>query len=541
MPAFPSLPPAGGIAALLLLSAFAHAQAQAPADAPSRITSVKLYPGSATVERTARVSAGSRSVTFRCLPQGLDARSLQVAADPSVRVGDIAVQVQERALAGGCASPLDERVHSAQDQLAAAQAETDALELAHTYLKTVAGTAPATQTTGPGTPGAGNISVTTDALRRSAQDTLVRLHQAKRRHEALELEVRALTAERDRIAGPRARVATVTVTLAAEREGDVRLTYQVRGPSWSPSYRATLDSSAASVHLERLALVAQDTGEDWSGVPLTLSTGQPLRATAGRLPRPWTVDVQPEAPPPRPAPTMSLAAPAPAAARAAEAPPDAEPTFEVAIADSAYATEFTVPQRITVPSGGQRVTLSLGTQTVRAQLVTRTVPALEPAAYLVAQLPVLDGVWPAGPVALYRDGALVGQGQFDPASAEMARTGLAFGRDERVVVTAEPVREHTASSGLTGARTERQLTRAYRVDNRHSRPVMLQVLDAAPVSLNEQISVESRYEPPAQDTAWNGQPGSILWSQELGAGASARFAAHHTLRYAKDLRVQERR
>ena len=64
MPAFPSLPPAGGIAALLLLSAFAHAQAQAPADAPSRITSVKLYPGSATVERTARVSAGSRSVTF---------------------------------------------------------------------------------------------------------------------------------------------------------------------------------------------------------------------------------------------------------------------------------------------------------------------------------------------------------------------------------------------------------------------------------------------------------------------------------------------
>lgn len=217
------------------------------------------------------------------------------------------------------------------------------------------------------------------------------------------------------------------------------------------------------------------------------------------------------------------------------------PTFDVAIADGAYTTEFTVPQRITVPSGGQRVTLSLGTQTVRAQLVTRTVPALEPAAYLVAQLPVLDGVWPAGPVALYRDGALVGQGQFDPASAEMARTGLAFGRDERVVVTAEPVREHTASSGLTGARTERQLTRAYRVDNRHSRPVMLQVLDAAPVSLNEQISVESRYEPPAQDTAWNGQPGSILWSQELGAGASARFAAHHTLRYAKDLRVQERR
>ena len=126
---------------------------------------------------TARVPAGSRSVTFRCLPQGLDARSLQVVADAPVRVGNISVQVPERPLADGCARPLDERVRAAQDQLATAQAETDALELAHTYLKTVADTAPTTQTGGPGTPGAGNISVTTDALRRSAQDTLMRLHQ----------------------------------------------------------------------------------------------------------------------------------------------------------------------------------------------------------------------------------------------------------------------------------------------------------------------------------------------------------------------------
>ena len=539
MPAFPSPLQAGGLAALLFLPAFAHAQT----DAPSRITSVKLYPGSATVERTARVPAGSRSVTFRCLPQGLDARSLQVVADAPVRVGDIGVQVQERALAGGCASPLDERVRAAQDQLAASQAETDALELAHTYLKTVAGTAPTTQTSGPGTPGAGNISVTTDALRRSAQDTLMRLHQAKRRQEALELDVRALTAERDRIAGPRARVATVTVALAAEREGDVRLAYQVRGPSWSPSYRATLDSSAATVRLERLALVAQSTGEDWSGVPLVLSTGQPLGQTQGSLPRPWTVDVQPE-PPAKPVAISMAAAPAPAPAalgRAAEVAQEAQPTFDVAIADGAYATEFTVPQRITVPSGGQRVTLSLGAQTVHAQLFTRTAPAVEPAAYLVAQLPALEGVWPAGPVALQRDGASVGQGQFDPASAAMARTGLAFGRDERITVTAEPVREHTGSSGLTGARTERQLSRIYRVENRHARPVALQVLDAAPVSQNEQITVESRYEPAPQDTAWNGQPGSILWSQELGAGAAARFTAAHTLRYAKELRIRERR
>ena len=87
MPKF-SPPLLTAFAALALLHAPAlHAQAEAP----SRITSVKLYPGSATVERTARVAAGARSVTFRCLPQGLDARGLQVVGDASVRIGDTSV------------------------------------------------------------------------------------------------------------------------------------------------------------------------------------------------------------------------------------------------------------------------------------------------------------------------------------------------------------------------------------------------------------------------------------------------------------------
>jgi uncharacterized protein (TIGR02231 family) len=209
------------------------------------------------------------------------------------------------------------------------------------------------------------------------------------------------------------------------------------------------------------------------------------------------------------------------------------------VLDTAYATEFSVPQRITVPSGGPRVTLALGQQEVRAQLLTRAVPAVEEAAYLVAQFAAPAGVWPAAAVALYRDGAFVGNGRLD--SAALARTGLSFGRDERVLVRAEAPREHSASAGLTGSTTERQVQRAYTVENRHDKPIALQVLDAAPVSQNEQISVQSRYDPPPADSAWNQQAGTIAWSQTLAAGATARFGASHTIRHAKDLRLQERR
>ena len=536
-----ALPAALGIpSGALVCACLLYTPADAWADAPSRIASVKVYPGSATVERVARIPAGSRSYTFQCLPQGLDAASLQVSADAAVRIGESSVQVQDRDIAsgaGGCASPLDERWHQAQDEVASARAEVQALELAQSYLKATASGAPDGKAPPPAL-----IASTTEALRRGAQDNLQRQHQAQRRLEAAELALKPVGAERDRLAGPRARVSTVTVTLATERDADLRLSYQVRGPGWAPSYRATLDSATATVRLERLALVAQATGEDWSGVALTLSTGQPTRATAGGLPRPWRLDVAPPPPPAAPAPAYAAAAAPAALARSqplAEAAQEPLPSFDVGVLDTAYATEFSVPQRITVPSGGPRVTLALGQQDVRAQLLTRAVPAVEEAAYLVAQFAVPAGVWPAAAVALYRDGAFVGNGRLD--GAELARTGLSFGRDERVLVRAEAPREHSASAGLTGATTERQIQRAYTVENRHDKAIALQVLDAAPLSQNEQISVQSRYDPPPADSAWNQQPGTIAWSQPLAAGATARFGASHTIRYAKDLRLQERR
>ena len=109
----------------------------------------------------------------------------------------------------------------------------------------------------------------------------------------MQRQLKPLLAESRRLGG--SRVTTVTVTLAAEKAGEVRLSYQVRGPGWQPGYRAALDPAGPGVKLERLALVAQDTGEDWQDVALTLSTGQPGRATQAELPRPWTLDIsQPE-------------------------------------------------------------------------------------------------------------------------------------------------------------------------------------------------------------------------------------------------------
>ena len=108
------------LAGLAALPAAVHAQDS------SRIARVTVYPGSATVERVAKVAAGARSLTLACLPASLDVQSLQINADPAVRVGEFNVLTEDRDVAAGCVSPLDGRIRELEDQIAGVKAEASA-------------------------------------------------------------------------------------------------------------------------------------------------------------------------------------------------------------------------------------------------------------------------------------------------------------------------------------------------------------------------------------------------------------------------------
>lgn len=536
-----------GAAVLLVLSLSAQGQATtqpATAAADSRITQVKVYPGSATVERVARVAAGARSVTFACLPAGLDVQSLQVSADASVRIGETSVLSEQRELSARCStSPLDGRIRELEDQKAALQAETDALGMVTGYLKGLAG--------GSGdAPGARapmdarNLAAMTEAMRRTGRDSLLKQHQIQRKQAEIDRQLNPLLAERTRTQGNGGQVTAVTVTLAAGADADVKLSYQVNGPGWTPTYRALLDTTTRKVRIERQALVAQATGEDWRGVKLVLSTGQPRRETTGRLPTAWRIGIEP---PPRPLAEMAYPA-APAAAMApspimASKSMDSrerrtEPLFDVSVFDNSFATEFSVPQAIDVPSNGQRVTMALGQHEDTAKLAARTSPRVDASAFLVAELDQPAGVWPAGPMQLYRDGAFVGSGRWNAPTD--ARLTLSFGRDELVRVQAEPERDNQGTGGFAGSRAERKVQRAYVVENRHRTPIAVQVLEAAPVSVDEKVRVASEFSPQPAELAWNKQPGLAMWQLDLAAGQTARVTADYTIGYPKDARLQMR-
>lgn len=86
-------------------------------------------------------------------------------------------------------------------------------------------------------------------------------------------QLRDLTAGSNKVE----RDAVLVVDKRHAAPGKVRLNYLVDSASWRPQYKLRASArEKEAVHLEYLAALTQQTGEDWSNVHLVLSTAQPM-------------------------------------------------------------------------------------------------------------------------------------------------------------------------------------------------------------------------------------------------------------------------
>ena len=503
------------------------------ASAQSRIDDVLVYPGGAQVTRLASVAAGARELVLNCLSARFDADTLQIAAPPGVNLGPVQLETLPRERVPECANgPLDEQLRKLESQRDGLNAEFNALDTGLGYLKALgSGEARAT-------PAAG-IGATADTIRKTALEALTRQAQLRRQLDDLDKQITPLKAERDRVTAANPQWRSLRLRLSTAQAAELKLSYRITQAGWAPSYRALLDTATGAVALERLAQVSQQSGEDWKHVTLRLSTAQVAQKVGQNLPWPWTLDLQHAS---APAMARMLAAPAPAApmALAVQGSRVAEPEqerFDLSVFQSAYATEFVLPLRVTIDSSTQRASLALGSEKLQAKVIARVQPQSEAAAYLVADAARPAGAWPRGAMQLVRDGALVGSSKLNVATGE-DRLELPFGRDDALRVQVEPEQRNAGNTGFIGARAEHRYSRAWVVENRHTTgSLTLQLVEAAPVSQHEDIKVQSQFSPAPTTQAWRKQPGLILWEQPLAVGQSQRFTAEYLISAPKDAQV----
>jgi len=515
------LPAAVGAAVIALSCGAAHAQ-----DA-SKITAVTLYAGSATVERTAQVSAGMALLEISGLPANFDPQSVRIDADSGVQIGEVSTQDIARAQASNSREArLEEKIQALKDRQAELDGEARSAQMVTEFLSRLGapGEKPAP------IPDARSLGAVVDLIRRGGGDSLARVQRAQVQKREIGRQIAALERELARIKSGTRDTRTILVGVSSERGGKARVSYQVNGAGWRPAYRASLDSQTSLLELVRQGVVQQTTGEDWTGVKLKLSTGQPRLSPQGPDPRPWWVSL----PVARYASVSGAVAEAPASLAMkrelrmdqvvqAPAPIETQATFS---------TEFEVPGLVTLPSDGRKVTLSLARLSLPAKMRLRVVPRVDPAVIVIAEAKRPEGVWLPGEIQLQRDGSVVGSTQWNPQTSP--GLVLPFGRDNLMRVTLDRVKDRNGSAGIIDRRNEREVTDVLTVASFHKTPLDLLVLESSPVSTSEQVAVKTAFDPKPQTENWEQRQGVVAWERSIAPNETVRITVSYTIGYPRE-------
>jgi uncharacterized protein (TIGR02231 family) len=554
--------------ALMLTCAVALTRAAAAAElvVGSTIDAVTVYPDGAAVTRIIRIEvpAGDSVLFARDFPPTLDPATLRVEGEGGARLMIGAIDARPpRPEPPRVIPALEARLEALQDERKTLDDKVAAAEARKKFALRFADKSPA----GLGEKGEARPLADWRAAFAAVAEEVATADEAIR---AARIRQRDIDRERARLEAQRAanppRKMEVRIDLAADAPttATFRVTYMVPGARWRPLYDARLDYGAGdrkpSLELVRRAEILQASGEDWSGVALSVSTVRTARGGSAPELRPLIVGYAMPAPPIayrgdrdageaskrrhlkyQPGAAMSFdgggGAPRPAAPAGGLLSAQEQ---NAVFATGGFQAVFHIPGRVSVATNEGAKSFRIGGATIAPDLMVRAAPVIDATAYLEAdfkqgeEAPLLPGV-----ISLYRDGVFVGRGHMAlTPKDETVRIG--FGVDDQVKVARVTVRKQQGSTGLIStAKTDEREFRIT-VRNGHAIPIRVSIEDQLPVSEIDDVKVEllPSTTPPTERDVRN-RRGVLGWTftaapgeaHEINLGWSVRWPSDKTVVY----------
>ncbi|WP_186474955.1 mucoidy inhibitor MuiA family protein [Psychrobacter sp. KCTC 72983] len=474
--------------------------------ATSSIEQVIVYQGLASVTRSLPITgSGEQTVVFSCLSPYMDKESLSVQAVGNVNIGEISIEELTGEQAIQCQYQGDAEVQTQQNTLASINAELEAARLAKTYLQNLT---KATQVNTEGTIASNARDIEAQATRINQKILDIQQRQARAQDTLNQMMASSVTSTASN-------VTQVSVRTASRAPSSIKLHYQVQGAGWEPTYQARLNTNSEQLNIIASAIIAQQTGENWTNVPVTLSTANPNQRATGRLPHVPRLSLYEENQKVHRVTPMEESLPVVVSAREgysddSRAPNMAPlPNFTVSSQNKNGIIEYRLPQRVTIPSGGRRVRTVIGEQSGSSKLWVRSTPSVETAAYWYASAPFLTPEWVDGSLQLYRDDNYVGQSRYNYQM--LKEQGIGFGRDPSMMVKALINEDKQGEKGVLNRTQTLTTTQAYEFTNQHNRTVRLQVLGSEPISRDDSLKVAVTHTPPVTERNWNDNQGMVAW------------------------------
>jgi hypothetical protein len=274
-----------GCLTLITLANISFADSTAPTkEATSKITHVTVYPGNALITREVIVPEGTglMELLVNPLPPQVVDGSLYSEGNDGIRI--LTTRYRTRPIQADTREEVrklnDEKKGlqlARQDLEAKAKVNTDNLAL---LVKLEGFTAATMQhLTEKGVLSSEQTIALSKYImdtRAAKSDEVTKIQQQlQANHEAVEFIDRKLN-ELAAGTSKTERDAIITINKANQPAGTLRLNYLVSSVSWSPQYKFRAGKDKDPILVEYLAAIRQQTGEEWNGVSMTLSTAQPM-------------------------------------------------------------------------------------------------------------------------------------------------------------------------------------------------------------------------------------------------------------------------
>jgi uncharacterized protein (TIGR02231 family) len=529
-------------------------------EASGPVTAVTLYPQGATVTRTVTFTApaaGQHEIVVP-LPVWVDATSLRISAPEGVTIGTMSVAEDRPPAVFDPNSPEVKAAKAEVDRIAALlrdkrraiaeiRARGEAAQARASFLQSLAARQGEEKMAVAGVEDLRALAVLVGEEVLAARETALQAEdEAVAAEIALQPDVEAYAravAALEALQAPEGLGTALTLGIVAAAAGEIALSVEAleANAAWSPVYDLRLTRGPDALTIARGVLVGQGSGEDWSGVALTLSTSRPSEQAAPSELWPWLRSIMPEPPllPPVPA-DNAMAGAAPAMAEAMPEPNVVEEAarfgFDAGMQGAVFTYRFGAPVDIRTDADALRLTMDEGQLdvTVRAEAV----PLRDATAFLVAEFtnttgqPLLPGT-----AMLYADGAMVGGTEL-PLIPDGGEETIGFGAIDGIVLSREVPDRSTGEEGLITTSNAQDERAVLKIENLTGQAWPLKVTDQVPYSEQDDLEIEWSADPaPATDSA-DGKRGILTWEMELAPGETKTITLETSLSWPEGMILQ---
>ncbi len=333
----------------------------------------------------------------------------------------------------------------------------------------------------------------------------------------------------------------INVSAESATQAELRVSYVVANAGWNAVYDVRAINTKSPLQLGYKANVFQGTGEEWKNVKLRLSTANPNQSGLKPELYSWYLDFYNPIAYDVERKEKERAYKAAAMKSEARMEMTVEEPMVAAQSVSEFVsniqtslnTEFDISLPYSVSSSSKPTVVDIRNYEMKAEYSYSVVPKLDSDAFLIAKaLGWEEFSLLPGEANIFFEGTFVGNSYIDPNNIKDTLS-LSLGRDKRIVVKREKLKDLTSKS-VMGSSKKESYTWEISIRNTKTDAIRINIEDQVPVSQNTQIEVTVVDMGGAN---YNKQTGKLNWNLEIKPSETRKVQYKFEVKYPKDKQI----